>query len=247
MNNLLTTEGEKVLWEENSSTEAEKNCSNSNEQEQKDIIRDIKTDSMPKPCDDIGKIKRQREACKRWYLKNKKSRKEYRKKHYEENKDYYSQKGKKWRNKNRKYFCNWKKLYRQTNRIKIREYHRKYCSARLKKDVHFKLTYSLRSRLYQAIRGNQKNGSAVKDLGCSIPEFKLYIERKWLDGMSWRNYGKNGWHMDHIIPLDSFDLTDRSQFLKACHYTNYQPLWASDNIRKGNKLSYCVYPTWTPL
>lgn len=76
-----------------------------------------------------------------------------------------------------------------------------------------------------------RNGSAVRDLGCSIPEFKTYIENKFVDGMSWDNHGE--WHLDHIKPLASFDLTDRSQLLIACHYTNYQPLWAIDNLKKG--------------
>ena len=78
-----------------------------------------------------------------------------------------------------------------------------------------------------------KNGSAVEDLGCSVPEFKDYIAGKFQIGMSWDNQGK--WHLDHIKPLSAFDLNDRKQFLEACHYTNYQPLWASENLRKGAK------------
>jgi hypothetical protein len=54
--------------------------------------------------------------------------------------------------------------------------------------------------------------------------------------MSWGNYGFRGWHIDHIIPLASFDLTDREQFLKACHHTNLQPMWAKENLSKGSKL-----------
>lgn len=100
---------------------------------------------------------------------------------------------------------------------------------------------SLRNRLSSAIKNRNKAGSAVKDLGCSIEEFIKYIEEKFYhepntgEVMSWENRGRYGWHLDHIIPLASFDLTDREQFLKACHYTNYQPLWWWQNLSKGDK------------
>lgn len=86
-----------------------------------------------------------------------------------------------------------------------------------------------------AIKNDYKAGSAVKDLGCSIQEFKIYIESKFLPGMTWDNWGINTWHLDHIISLSSFDLTIREELLKAVHYTNLQPLWAKDNIKKSNK------------
>jgi DNA/RNA endonuclease G (NUC1) len=54
--------------------------------------------------------------------------------------------------------------------------------------------------------------------------------------MNWENYGKNGWHIDHIIPCASFDLTDPKQQKNCFHYTNLQPLWAADNIRKSDKI-----------
>jgi hypothetical protein len=87
-----------------------------------------------------------------------------------------------------------------------------------------------------AIKFGYKSGSAVKDLGCSIEECKKYIESQFKESMTWENWGVYGWHLDHKIPLDSFDLTDREQFLKACHYTNLQPLWAKENLSKGNKI-----------
>jgi hypothetical protein len=70
-----------------------------------------------------------------------------------------------------------------------------------------------------------KAGSAVRDLGCTIPELMVYLEARFQEGMSWENYG--AWHLDHIKPLVLFDLTDREQFLQAAHYTNLQPLWAA--------------------
>lgn len=100
-------------------------------------------------------------------------------------------------------------------------------------DVNFKLRVILRSRLYAALKGNYKVGSAVKDLGCSIEEFKIYLENQFTEGMNWNNYGN--WHIDHIRPLISFDLSNRSDFLIACNYKNLQPLWAQDNLKKGIK------------
>jgi hypothetical protein len=89
----------------------------------------------------------------------------------------------------------------------------------------------------KAIRRGWKAGSAVRDLGCTIPEFMNYIGLKFKPGMSWDNHGK--WHLDHIRPLSSFDLTNREQFLRAAHYTNYQPLWARENMAKGDKVPEC--------
>ena len=56
--------------------------------------------------------------------------------------------------------------------------------------------------------------------------------------MSWNNhgFGNDKWHIDHIDPLDSFDLTDPMQLKEACHYTNLQPLWQPDNLHKSNKI-----------
>lgn len=106
-----------------------------------------------------------------------------------------------------------------------------YLRNRRKNDVQFRLASNLRSRLKMAIREKYKSGSAVRDLGCTIPELIGYLEILFEPGMSWENYGE--WHIDHRRPLATFDLTDREQLLAACHWTNLQPLWALDNMRKG--------------
>jgi len=98
-----------------------------------------------------------------------------------------------------------------------------------------KIARRLRSRLSNAVTNGQKAGSAVRDLGSSIEELKKYLESKFTLGMSWDNYGYCGWHIDHIKPLDSFDLSNSEEFKKACHYSNLQPLWANDNFIKSNK------------
>lgn len=99
------------------------------------------------------------------------------------------------------------------------------------------LRRSLRDRVRKVIkRGKGKRpGSAIRDLGCSIEAFKVHIASQFAVGMSWENYGE--WELDHIKPLASFDLSDRAQFLQAVHFTNYQPLWATDNRSKGASLA----------
>lgn len=92
----------------------------------------------------------------------------------------------------------------------------------------------LRSRLYQALKNHYKSGSAIKDLGCTVDFLKKHIELQFQDGMSWDNYSE--WHIDHIKPISTFDLTDRVELLKSCNYTNLQPLWKKDNLSKGNKM-----------
>lgn len=106
---------------------------------------------------------------------------------------------------------------------------------RLKNSVNAHLADVLRSRLNKAIRRGLRLGSAVDDLGCSIDELKMHLESKFQSGMGWNNYGPKGWHIDHIKPFKSFDLTNEQELKKACHYTNLQPLWAKDNWSKGSK------------
>lgn len=91
------------------------------------------------------------------------------------------------------------------------------------------LARSLRKRLRAAI----STGSAVSNLGCSVSDFKCYLESKFKSGMSWSN--RSEWHIDHIIPLSRFDLSNPEELKKACHYSNLQPMWAFDNMSKGNR------------
>jgi hypothetical protein len=153
---------------------------------------------------------------------------------------------------NKNDICKKNKQYYEKNKDKVKEYHKQYYikhrneinerdMKRKKDDVNFRIRAGLRSRLNRAIKNGQKAGSAVKDLGCSIEFLKQYLSQKFYlnsetgEIMSWDNYGLYGWHIDHIVPLSSFDLTNREQFLKAFHYTNLQPLWAKDNLLKSNK------------
>jgi hypothetical protein len=80
----------------------------------------------------------------------------------------------------------------------------------------------------------KKTMRSVELLGCSIDNFRKHLESKFLEGMSWNNYGE--WHIDHIIPCSLFDLTNINEQKKCFHYTNQQPLWKLDNLRKTNRI-----------
>lgn len=102
-----------------------------------------------------------------------------------------------------------------------------------------KIAIRLRRRLNSVIesQGTIKSNSTMKLLGCSLPDFLIHIETQFNNGMTWDNYGFTGWHMDHIIPCASFNLTIKEEQEKCFHYTNIQPLWRKDNLIKGSKIT----------
>jgi hypothetical protein len=125
--------------------------------------------------------------------------------------------------------------WRKKNRSVLNENHKKYEKERKKTDPNFKLIKTLRSRLNNAIK--RKNASKMTTTleltGCTILELKKYLESKFKEGMTWQNHGE--WHIDHIRPCSIFDLTNEAEQKKCFHYTNLQPLWASENLSKGNR------------
>jgi len=169
-------------------------------------------------------------ACRRlYYEKNKEKIAKYKAEYYKKNIKAKKEYDKIYLEKNRDKINAKAKIYRQNNKEKIR----KYFSNRSKNDLNYRIKKNLRNRLIQAIKSNQKGGSAIKDLGCTIKEFKLHIEKQFKPGMSWKNWGLYGWHLDHIKPLSNFDLSNPEEVKAACHYTNIQPLWAEENLRKN--------------
>ncbi len=159
---------------------------------------------------------------------------EYHREYYEGNKEKILEYARDWYYKNKEKRTKQIKEYKLANREKFTEYNREYARNRAAEDIQYRLARNLRTRLRSAVKRNYRSGSAVRDLGCSIGELKGHLGKLFNDGMTWDNYGV--WHVDHILPLSSFDLTDREQLLKACHYTNLQPLWAEENLRKSNKI-----------
>lgn len=110
-----------------------------------------------------------------------------------------------------------------------------YVRKRYATDEQYRIANIISARFRVALRGNRKSGRAVELLGCTIEEFRRYMETKWQPGMTWENHRRYGWHIDHIRPLNSFDLSDPAQQAAACHYTNLQPMWWRENISKRDR------------
>lgn len=142
---------------------------------------------------------------------------------------------KNWYANNKKHVLTYAATYYENNKESIIKKVVNYRSKRLKTDVNFKLQKNVRHRLGKLLK-QQSSSIAVTFLGCSLEELKIHLESKFQPGMGWNNWGTFGWHIDHIRPLSSFDLTKEEELKKACHYTNLQPLWRQDNLSKSNKV-----------
>lgn len=135
-----------------------------------------------------------------------------------------------WRANNREKYRLKQIKWIQENTEQHLKNQREYKQQRSKTDLLYKLKRRVRARLG---RIKFKNSGRTTDwLGCSIADLKAHLESKFQSGMTWDNYGD--WHIDHIVPLAS--ATNEQETLKLCYYTNLQPLWAKDNLSKGDNL-----------
>lgn len=222
------------IWEEKNLTEPKMKLENKTESEQKDSMINTTTVNEYENWKTITNPKLRKKMRKKAWRKSNKNKIKLSDKAYREvNRDKVLLKKKAYYESNKDKIKIQMKIYRESNKNKINSYFRN----KTKTDIQYKLRRNLRCRLRSAINNNQKVGSAVKDLGCTIDDLKTYLESKFQSGMTWDNWTSDGWHIDHIKPLSSFDLTDRHQFLEACHYTNLQPLWAKDNLLKSDTVA----------
>lgn len=166
----------------------------------------------------------------------KEKQREYSKKYRENNKD----KMKEYRKKNKEKQREYDKKYLENNREKKREYAKSYRKKRYATDPCFKLRNIISTKVGKEMKKylTTKKETSLNYLGCSMKKLKKHLESKFDTNMTWDNWSTYGWHIDHIIPISSFDLTKEEEQKKCFHYTNLQPLWAKDNIAKGNKLNW---------
>lgn len=171
-----------------------------------------------------------RAIASRHYYANRDDKLAYQRQYSEQNKESCNAIKTEWAKKNRDKVLAANKLWREKNRAVINEKRK----ARRHNDPAYKIKDALSTRVRLACKaqGVAKSQSITKLIGCTPQELKLHLESQFVDGMSWDNHG--AWHIDHIKPLAAFDLTDTAQQLAAFHWTNMQPLWASDNIAKSD-------------
>ena len=128
--------------------------------------------------------------------------------------------------------------YSRRHPDKVRAKNRSYYQRVLKDDPIFKLKRAVRSLVGRA--AIRRTESSIALIGCSIDALREHLERQFYDrgtgmAMSWSNYGRGGWHIDHIKPICSFDLSDPAQLKECCHHSNLRPLWCEDNCAKAAK------------
>lgn len=143
----------------------------------------------------------------------------------------------------------WRKYWRMEVNKK-RRYER--FKKRLKTDTHFRFVFNARAYVRTCLRNRniKKIDKFINLLGCSIEYFQTHIQKQFKLGMAWENYGYYGWHIDHILPCDSFDLKKESEQRKCFHYTNLRPLWARENFLKGAKIitpTLCLVESHQPV
>ncbi len=148
------------------------------------------------------------------YHKNKEKRRNYQKQYFNDNpdkKEKQKQQTKQWLKDNPSYMSEWM----------INKY---------RTDPSHKIKSVIQASLYQML--TDKSNPSLWYIGCSIEELKQHLESQFTSNMNWDNHGQYGWHIDHIKPVNTFDLTDEEQLKRCWHYTNLRPLWWDENLRR---------------
>ena len=120
------------------------------------------------------------------------------------------------------------------------KYSNSYINTRRRNDPEFKLLGNLRVRLYDALKGKSKSQTTRQLIGIDFETFSKWIEYQLEEGMTMKNYG-SAWHLDHVLPISSFNLLDEEELQKAMNWINIRPLLALKNIKKSNKIDPWLY------
>lgn len=164
----------------------------------------------------------------------------YNKKYLNNHKEQINKKQKIYYNKNREKILKQKQIYQKENKEKINKTKLLYENKKYYTDTNYKLIYILRRRLKGALNGKNKSNSTKKLLGCSVNKLKQHLQQTAIkngyNDFNIENYSGLDYHIDHIKPCCSFDLTKENEQLKCFNYKNLQILKAKENLIKGGKI-----------
>lgn len=175
------------------------------------------------------------EHGKKWYCANREHDLESGRVWYELNRERRSQTIKMWGDKNKTRRSDSGKQHYQANKTQIHERMKLYRRTRRTVDFVYAALMLARRTIQGSLRrkGFTKRSKTADLLGCDWATFELHLSSKFADGMSWAN--RSEWHIDHVTPLATAQNIEDVE--RLCHYTNLQPLWAADNLRKGAKIT----------
>lgn len=165
---------------------------------------------------------------------------------YQRNKEKVRVRSALWKKENadrvRRTKARWRITHKLVHRKHVKKWYEKnkkkktdYLKDKYRTDARYRVSVLVRARMSKFIRSYVDGGnrSIGYDIGIDKNGFINYLEKSFSEGMSFSNYGKQGWCIDHVVPLADFDLEKDSEFAKAVHYTNMKPVWIFDNLQKG--------------
>ena len=131
----------------------------------------------------------------------------------------------------------------------LKKYHREYFAERIKSDLNFLLISNLRTLTKGAIKrgGTETEAKTIELIGCSLEKCRKHIEEQFDEKMNWENWDRKGWHLDHIRPCISFNLSEEKQQYVCFNWRNLRPLWWDKNINKKDKYDQLDEENWTKL
>jgi len=210
-----------------------KKCCNENSKIHQKKWREKNREKIKLICKEYRKnnLEKSKQAQKKWYNENSEKQKVYRKKYLEDFPEKVKESWVKYREKNKDKMKKNSKEYAKKNRTKINV----YAVNRRKSSPILRISHNVRGRIRDFLKSKnmKKNNKTFEIIGCTPQQLKDHLEQQFTVGMCWENYGYYGWHIDHIISLDSGETEE--EIYKLCHYTNLQPLWWEENLSKSNK------------
>jgi len=169
---------------------------------------------------EINNHDRRIELNKRWVKNNPDKIKIYKRLDYIKNTDKYKVRAIKWK---------------EENLERYRELARNWHKNKRNQSIEYRLNINIRRAIHHSLKENKNGRYWERLVGYTLQDLKLHLEKQFKKGMSWNSYGKNGWSIDHIKPISSFNFNsyDDKEFKKCWALNNLQPLWHKENLKKG--------------